>query len=307
MPRRSEIFSRRTIEGRTAAVVGLVGVFLTSGLLAQNMKSHTVESPFQPGPQEIKVLLPDGYDERKSYRVLYLLPVGAGPGSALRVFQNLDIPNRHGLIVAEMTFALTPWYGDHPTDPQIRQESYLRDFVVPFMETHYAAMRSPEGRLLFGFSKSGWGAFTLILRNPEVFGYAASWDAPYFLTDFHYGMDRIFGTEEQLKEYRPDLLAVRQKRHFQNRTRLVLGGENKWGMLIPTPAGGSHTKEMHELLVANSILHVYRPDLNAIHSWKEEWIGPMVVELMALAESTREPLISKPSGKAPVSSPGGTF
>ena len=45
--------------------------------------------------------------------------------------------------------------------------------VVPLIEEHYSALGTAEGRLLFGFSKSGWGALTLILRNPDFFGYAA--------------------------------------------------------------------------------------------------------------------------------------
>lgn len=284
----------------------LAGIVLSAGFLifpsilsAQTAQCHVLESPFQPGPQEIRVLLPDGYDGRREYPVLYVLPVGAGRGSALPVLQQMDIPNRYGLVAVEMTFAIAPWYGDHPSDPLVRQESYLRDFVLPYVEKNYAVIKSPEGRLLFGFSKSGWGAFSLILRNPDVFGYAAAWDAPFLLAEFHYGMDRVFGTGENLAEYRPDLLAVRQKERFQNETRLVLGGENKWGTLVPTAAGGSHTKEMHELLAAHSIPHVYRPDLAATHSWNEAWMEPMIRELLALAR--QEGPAKKPQ---PASDPG---
>ena len=59
------------------------------------------------------------------------------------------------------------------------------------------------------------------------------------LPDFHYGMDQVFGTLEHLAGYRPDLLAPEQKREFQMKTRLVFAGENKWGNLVPSPAGGS--------------------------------------------------------------------
>ena len=34
---------------------------------------------------------------------------------------------------------------------------------------------------MLGFSKSGWGACTLLLRNKELFGYAAAWDVPFML------------------------------------------------------------------------------------------------------------------------------
>lgn len=243
-------------------------------------------SPYQSGVQEIRVILPDDYNPEKRYRVLYILPVGAGPGKqkVLAMFRNLDIANRHDLILVEMTFEKTPWYGDHPTDPLMRQESYLRNFVVPLIEEKYSTLESHEGRLLLGFSKSGWGAFSLIMRNPDFFGYAAAWDAPMMLDSFKYKMDEVFGTSEHLALYRPDLLAVSAGKPFQDRNRLVLGGEKLWGEMIPAPQGGSHTARMHELLEAHGIRHVYRPDLITDHRWAPEWITPLVEEMLKLAD-----------------------
>lgn len=255
---------------------------------ADELKIHSVESPYQPGLQEIRVLLPDTYNPARKYPVVYVLAVGQGRGSALRIFREADLHNRFDVILAESSFAATPWFGDHPSDPLVRQESYVRDFFVPFVEKSYSTPQSPDARLLFGFSKSGWGACTLIFRNPDFFGYAASWDAPYFLQDFHYGMDKVFGTLEHLENYRPDLLAVRAKAHFQNRNRLIIGGEDKWGTLIPTPSGGSHTVEMHDLLLKEGILHTYREDLKTKHTWSAGWVVPMFEELMKISAAPKK-------------------
>lgn len=249
---------------------------------ADALRVYVEESPYQRGPQEIRVLVPDSYDPQKKYRVVYVLAVGAGSSSAVRVFRKADLQNRFDVILAEMSFESTPWFGDHPTDQKMRQESFVRDFAVPFVEGKYSTLGSPEGRLLFGFSKSGWGAYALIFRNPDFFGYAASWDAPFFFTDFRYGMDTVFGDTEHLKKYRPDLLVPVAKSHFQDRTRLVLGGEDKWGTMIPTPSGGSHTVEMHELMEKEGVRHVYRPDLKTKHTWGLAWIVPLFEELMKL-------------------------
>ena len=46
------------------------------------------------------------------------------------------------------------------------------------IEQHYPARADRDGRLLVGFSKSGWGAYSLLLRHPDRFGKAAAWDAP---------------------------------------------------------------------------------------------------------------------------------
>ncbi len=265
-------------------IFALLGITLLASV-AKAIDTYPVESPYQNGQQEIRVLTPDSYSPQKKYRVVYILPVGSGTGSALRYFQKLGLANEYDVILAEMSFEKTPWFGDHPSDPKIRQESYVKDFVVPFVEKKYSTLGTREGRMLFGFSKSGWGAFALILRQPDFFGYAASWDAPYMFADFHYGMDAVFGDTEHLKKYRPDLLVPLQKQYFQSNPRLFMGGEEKWGTSIPTPSGGSHTVEMEALLNANHIAHVYRPDLKTKHTWSADWIVPMFAEMMKAANA----------------------
>jgi hypothetical protein len=205
-------------------------------------------------------------------------------GYGLGVFQQMNAHNTYDLILVEMGFEKEPWYGDHATDPKTRQASYVKDFVVPFIERHYSTMGKPSGRLLLGFSKSGWGAFSLILKYPEFFGYAASWDAPMFLDRFYYHMEPVYGTLEQFQAYRPDLLAPRKKEQFQKKARLVLAGERDWGKSIPAPHGGSHTVEMHELLVHKGIKHVYDDTLNTAHRWSESWMAPTLEALLTLAK-----------------------
>lgn len=269
-------------------IVCLIFSMIDLSAADKEWKIWTMESPYQQGRQEIRVLLPDNYDPVKKYRVVYVLPVGIGPGSALRIFEKENLQNRFGVILAEMTYEKAPWFGDHATDPLVRQESYLKDFVVPFVEKNYSTLGTAEGRLLFGFSKSGWGAYALILRQPDFFGYAAAWDAPFLFDNFHYGMDEVFGTTEQLAKYRPDLLVPTQARHFQDKIRLVMGGEEKWGTLIPTPSGGSHTVEMHALMDAANVRHVYRPDLKTKHTWSAVWMVPLFEELMKIAGQAAE-------------------
>lgn len=252
------------------------------------IESHTVESAYQNGKQEIRVLLPDNYSTSRLYRVLYVLPVEADFqqrfGYGLGVLQEMNAHNLYDLIIVQMGFEKEPWFGDHANDRRTRQASYLKEFVVPFIEARYSTIRKPEGRLLLGFSKGGWGAFSLILADPGFFGYAAAWDAPLFLTAFHFGMKDVFGTPEQFAAYRPDLLIPKKRTFFQNRTRLVLAGENYWGKFIPAPAGGSHTQEAHQLLAREGIKHVYDDSLDAPHRWDKQWMTPILAALMRLAD-----------------------
>ena len=266
----------------------LISMFPLSNIFAGNIIIHTIESQYQNGKQEIHVLLPDNYREDKLYRVLYVLPVekefDQRYGYGLGELKRMDAHNKYDLIIVQMGFEKEPWYGDHSTDPKARQASYLKEFVVPYIENYYSTMPTSKGRLLFGFSKSGWGAFSLIMTYPEFFGYAASWDAPMFLDKFYLKMEAVYGTTDQLNIYRPDLLASKQKKYFQNKPRLVLSGEQGWGKSIPTPTGSSHTVQMHKLLVEEGIKHVYDNSINVPHTWNEQWMSPALKALILLTE-----------------------
>ena len=255
------------------------------------VKIHTVETEYQNGKHEIRVLLPDNYSKGRCYRVLYVLPVEKGfkkrYGYGLGVFKQMNAHNKYDIIIVQMGFEKEPWFGDHATDTKTRQASYLKEFIVPFIEKHYSTMGTAEGRLLFGFSKSGWGAFSLILNYPEFFGYAASWDAPMFFEKFHYSMEKVYGTLDQLNVYRPDILASKQKQYFQKKSRIVLAGEKDWGSSIAAPNGGSHTVGMHLLLKKEGIKHVYDNNIKAPHRWDERWINPTLESLLGLIKAGR--------------------
>jgi len=256
---------------------------------AADVETVEVESEYQIGKQEIRVLLPDKYDPAKQYRVLYVLPAAhkiEGYGYGIGLLKELDAHNKYALILVSMSFHEEPWYGDHATDPHVQEASYLRKFVVPYIEKKYGTLGTPEGRLLIGFSKSGWGAFSLILHDPDFYGYAAAWDAPMMLQTFRYGLDKVFGTLDQMALYRPDLLAVKNKEFFQKKNRLVLTGETYWGKMFPAPGGASHTVAMHELLEKEKILHTYDDTIKVEHKWDKGWLEPT---LKLLIDLTKQP------------------
>ena len=262
-----------------------------TAITKNGVKIHTVETQYQNGEQEIHVLLPDDYKEGKLYHVLYLLPVEKGfnqrYGYGLGVLKEMNAHNKYDIIIVQMGFEKEPWYGDHVSNPKTRQASYLKEFIIPFIEKHYSTKNAPEGRLLLGFSKSGWGAFSLILTYPEFFGYAASWDAPMFFDRFHYSMEQVYGTLEQLNAYRPDLLVSRQKKHFLKKARLVLTGEMDWGRSISAFNGGSHTVEMHKLLEKEGVKYIFNNTLKVPHRWNKQWMAPTLEALIGLTKAKK--------------------
>jgi S-formylglutathione hydrolase FrmB len=260
---------------------------------------HRRTSPYMAGTNRVEVLLPDGYDPARTYRVLYVLPVEEREshrfGDGLMVIRNQGLQNKYGLIVVAPTFDRTPWYGNHATDSRVRYEDYVVRDLVPFIEKNYTTPGTPDGRLLLGFSKSGWGAFTLILRNPDVFGYAASWDAPLMMTGKQFGSwgtDSNFGTAENMALYLPTELIRKAPADFKAKTRLVLAGKDKFGTLSDKRFpydGPSHTEAFHDLMEKQGILHLYNADLPATHSWNPTWVKPVVEMLMSLADKDKQP------------------
>jgi enterochelin esterase-like enzyme len=237
---------------------------------------HTVQSEYQPGTTKIKVLLPRTLDKTSRYPVLYVLPVEPlGEmkwGDGLWEIQKNELQDKYGLICVQPTFAQTPWYADHPTNPRIRQESYFLNVVVPFIDRTYPTLAGKEGRLLLGFSKSGCGAFSLLLRHPDVFGKAAAWDAPLMMERPNkYGMAEIFGTQENFEHYR---IAALLRKHVAK-----LGGP-VWLMHFGYGNFREHHQSAHRLMDELGIAHQYRDGPKREHSWHSRWL-PEVVQMLA--------------------------
>jgi hypothetical protein len=229
---------------------------------------HSVESEFQAGKTEIRVLRPDVLDPGARYPVVYVLPVEARDehhyGDGLREALANDLHNGLGAIFVAPTFSHLPWYADHPTDPEIRQEAYFLKVVVPSVERLYPARPEPGGRLLLGFSKSGWGAFSLLLRHPEVFGKAAAWDAPLMEErPDRYGMGPIFGTQENFEGYRVATLLERRAPDLRGDPRLVLIGFGNFR---------DHHRRAHALMMGLEIPHVYEDGPGREHTWGSGWV-----------------------------------
>ena len=253
-----------------------------------------VSSPHSNGENPVEVLLPTTYDPAKKYRVVYVLPVEPGEerkfGDGMKTMAEIGAHNRYDLIVVAPAFAEVPWFGNHASDPRRRQEDYLMKTVVPLIEEHYSTLGTAEGRLLFGFSKSGWGALTLILRNPDFFGYAASWDAPLMFTDEQFGIwgtDENYGSAENMANYLPSRLIRKQADAFKAKTRLVISGKSKFGTLSDKRFpydGPSHTEAFHELAKSLGVKYLYDPDIKMGHWYYRGWVDPVMELLNSLVE-----------------------
>jgi hypothetical protein len=238
---------------------------------------HTVQSSYQSAATEIRVLQPEKLKRDTKYRVIYLLPVEAGIenryGNAIDEVKRLDLHNAHDLIFVAPTFAQLPWYADHPFDPAIRQESHFLKVVVPFIDKSYPVQPEASGRYLLGFSKSGWGAWSLLLRHQEIFSRAAAWDAPLMMDQSgKYGSGPIFGTPENFANYQISKLLEANAPRLQAEKRLILLGYGSFR--------AEHVR-LHELMEQWRIAHQYRDGPKRPHDWHSGWVKD-AVELLSL-------------------------
>lgn len=198
----------------------------------QSCYQRRMNSDGTPAYTDLRIIEPRwGVDA--AARFLYVLPVQPGTpqsmegkwtvayGDGIAAMKALDIANTYNLVVVEPDFNAVdfasknpyqsgpaPWYGDSPIDPQVRQESYLINDVIPAVDRMYP--HANHVRMLIGYSKSGWGAISLLLRHPEMFAGVAAFDAPLMITEIsppHYANENIvFGHDNAYfqKEYRLD-------------------------------------------------------------------------------------------------------
>lgn len=243
---------------------------LQSDTSDQGVHLHTVRSRYQSDTTQIRVILPDNVKQGERLASIYVLPVetgletGYGDGVA-EILKN-DLHNRFRMVYIAPGFSQLPWYADHPSDAGIQQESYLLRGVIPFVEKFYPVRRQSRHRHLVGYSKSGWGAFTLILRNPHQFGRAAAWDAPMMMDKpGSYGSGPIFGGEENFRHYQVTRLVEQADRSFTRQSRLVLTGY--FGNFR------QHHVALHELMKKQGVRHQYRDGPQRKHDWHSGWLA----------------------------------
>jgi hypothetical protein len=248
-----------------------------------SIQSYQIESPFQQNRTTIRILLPDELDTEKTYRVLYVLPVVENDrrkhGDGLMEILKHDFHNIHQLICVAPEFTAKPWYADHSDNMGRQDESHVLKTILPYIDSEFPTLKSKEGRLLIGFSKSGWGAMTLLLRNPEVFGKAAAWDSgvrvdtgPIDEEDRARRIKEYFGSASSFEKHRLSRLIQNRGKDLGDKERLFYynteGIRAKGGVAL------------HHQMVEAGIPHRYYYETMRKHRWDSGWVPQAVAFLV---------------------------
>ncbi len=241
---------------------------------------YEVTSPYQAGTTRIRVRMPLEVEPGRRYPVVYLLPVEARDGDRwgdpMRALAACPKHLRTDVIFVVPEFSHLPWYADHPDDPTIRQETYFLAAVVPFIDRTLPV--DTRRRSLVGFSKSGWGAWSLLLRQPSLFARAVAWDAPMMMDDIsRYGCGQVFGSLDNFQNYRITRLCEATLDRPLAKDRLVLIGEGNFV---------DEHRRVHELLVGRGIPHTKIDGTRRRHHWESGWLVDALAEL-ALSDGRR--------------------
>ena len=238
---------------------------------AQGIESYNVISADNGyGPQTLRVLTPTAPAAGVAHNFLIVLPVEAGlastDGNGIGTLQALNAQNQYNLTIIEPTFAIESWYANNPNDTRLQYETFVTQDLVPWIKQNLATS-GHEQTWLIGFSKSGLGAQDLILKHPDLFTLAASWDFPADMSSSdqfggaltNYGTDANFQANYRLT---PSFLDA-HKGPFVSNNRIWIGGYSVFRNDI---------SDYDALLTSEGMAHSTETPQNVPHRWDSGWV-----------------------------------
>ena len=245
------------------------------------------------GTHVLRVLAPTNPAPGVPHNFLYVLPVepelGTTYGDGLETLRSLDAQDQYNLTIIEPSFAIDPWYADNPTDPNLHYESFVTNDLVPWVTQNLTPpaasqpLAPPTGggqNWLIGFSKSGIGGEDLLLKHPDVFALAASWDFPADMATYdqfgsssasQYGTDANFQANYRLTSTFVDA----RKTPFLTKNRIWIGGYQSFQ---------TDLSDYNLLLSSEGILHTTETPQLMAHRWDSGWVQ---IALSALSQARR--------------------
>ena len=223
------------------------------------------------GPQTLRVLSPTNPASGVAHNFLIVLPVEAGLGNTfgdgLATLQSLDAQDKYNLTIIEPTFAIDSWYANNPNDAHLQYETFMTQELEPWIKQNLATTGN-EQTWLFGFSKSGLGGEDLILKHPDLFTLAASWDFPADMATYdglgsdpaaNYGTDANYQANYRLTAAFVDAL----KGPFQTSSRIWIGGYSLYQ---------GDVSDYGALLTSEGITPSVETPQYMAHRWDSGWV-----------------------------------
>jgi hypothetical protein len=246
-----------------------------------------------PGSTILRILEPTNPAPGMPRRFIYVLPVITDVdlqsefGDGLEELLALNIHNAYNAYVIAPSFRAVPWYADHDSISYRKYEAFMVHDLVPWVQANLS-VTGQEEHWLIGFSKSGFGAVTLLFRNPTVFNAAAAWDFPADQSDpYIWDMLDNYGTNANFQNnYRltSEWIAARRQ-PFLTAPRLWLSDD--YAHYYGTPTFRDEVLAFAGRLLANDVQFsleasgTIRP-----HTWTSGWLPEAVAGLQDMRYGT---------------------
>ena len=257
-----------TADNWTGGAAGFQVDYLSTD--ANGIKTYDVISANNGyGPEPLRVLAPTNPAPGVAHNFIIALPVQGGTGTpfgdGLATLQALDAQDRYNLTIIEPSFAVDPWFADNPADARMQYETFMTQELEPWIKQNLATT-GHEQTWLIGFSKSGIAGQDLILKHPDLFSLAASWDFPADMSSYdQYGAASGYGTDANFQaNYRltPSFLDA-HRGPFVSNNRIWIGGYNIFQTDI---------SDYDALLTSEGIAHSTETPQNMAHRWDSGWV-----------------------------------
>ena len=200
-----------------------------------------------------------------------MLPVEPGLGNSfgdgLGTLQTLDAQDQYNVTIIEPTFAIDSWDANNPNDPRLQYETFITQELVPWIKQNLATT-GHEQMWLLGFSKSGLGVQDLILKHPDLFTLAASWDFPADMATYdglgsdpaaNYGTDANYQANYRLTA----TFIANYKAPFLSNNRIWIGGYSLYQ---------TDVSDYGALLTSAGIAHSTETPQYMAHRWDSGWM-----------------------------------
>jgi S-formylglutathione hydrolase FrmB len=154
---------------------------LSAKRLDPRLFALSVQSGALPGPANVRVLLPSGYNAhpRRRYPVLYLLHGTSGSAADWTKTGGAEQTTAgRQLIVVMPDIGLGGdgggWCTNWP-DGMYRWETFHIDELIPWVDGNLRTIRSRAGRAIAGLSQGGFCSMSYAARHPDLFSVALSY------------------------------------------------------------------------------------------------------------------------------------
>ena len=132
-----------------------------------------------PGPVDVAVYTPPGYDAKRAAPYPLLLQLHGGGGSSQNMTamaSTLETGIKQGLIppvVSIMPSAGRSFYMDYK-DGSEKWETFILADLIPWTRSNYDVAKGRQGTLITGISMGGMGSLRIAFKHPEMFQAVAS-------------------------------------------------------------------------------------------------------------------------------------